>query len=502
MHISTATTLKLHKAHAMLKKSGRYINRYMISLLLAILPLSINTPSTLSEQFELFFFVWSVTLVVIAMIFGFGPAIAATVFSASIYYSLHFIEETLTTFQAAWQASYLLGFGLIVGALRYIEQRQTHAMTVRAQYFRALTEQSPNPIILKDEHDVIRYVSASIGGLLQYKDHELYGKDFAELIHPDDQKLHRAFYRTAVRAAGKRMNMELRMRRKDGTWIWVKNDLINMLNDDTIQSIVGSLYDISPMKLLDEERARILEREKKARSDAEQAVRARDEFLSIASHELKTPLTTILLQLQATLRRILTQSLVRFSGEKLLKSLTIAEQQSQQLESLIKDLLNVSLISTGRITLKKQPVDIAETVHSLVERFQEQAIQTGSQLRVEGATSLRGECDVVRFEQCIANLITNALKYGKEKPVVVTLTSVDGEARITVADEGIGIKDAHQEDIFEPFRRGSNTNGVKGLGVGLFIARQIARAHGGDIRLESHEGKGSKFTVHLPLGLS
>src|SRR3989338_10930519 len=142
------------------------------------------------------------------------------------------------------------------------------------------------------------------------------------------------YYQSVIRHPDTPMFIEMRMIQKDGTVIWLRNDTMNMLHDEETSAIIASFQDITEQKKHDEERLEIIKSEKSARNVAERAVRARDEFLSIASHELKTPLTTILLQLQATLRRIMTQSLVRFSGEKLAKSLTIAEQQSHRFETL------------------------------------------------------------------------------------------------------------------------------------------------------------------------
>ncbi|MBI4130247.1 PAS domain-containing sensor histidine kinase [Candidatus Roizmanbacteria bacterium] len=375
-----------------------------------------------------------------------------------------------------------------------------HRILARSeQYYRSLVNHSIHPIVLKDRSGKILYASKSLHRLLHTKPEDILGKDIDQFIHPEDQQQHTQFYQQAFQTLERPMKIEMRMKRKDGSWVWMQNDVMNQLHHPHIQAVISSFQDISKQKQLDTQQAEILEREKKARAIAEKAVRDRDEFLSIASHELKTPLSTIVLQLQATLRRILTQSLASFSGEKLVKSLTIAEEQSHRLTTLIRDLLNFSLITTGRIDLTYEPGDLSEIIRALVQRFEEQATSVGAYLRFQTTGSIVGQWDTIRLEQCISNLLTNALKYGKHKPIDILVYTYNQYACIAVKDYGIGIPADIQSIIFEPFRRGKNGKDIKGLGVGLFIARQIALAHGGTISVLSETGKGTTFTVYLPL---
>lgn len=478
------------------RKFARFAGTYIVSLVLSATPFVLLIPDS-GISYETFFPVWAMTAVIIVMMYGFGPGIAAGLFSGMVYYVSFVFSGIDSHNEGLLRTALIAGFGSMVAWLHELHQQQVRDIFVQEEYFRMLADRSIHPIVLKDEKGVILYASNSIDNVLHYRSKELIGKRLEAYIHPDDQARHKKFYQTVVKHPGEQMFIEMRMIQRDGTVVWLRNDTRNMLHDDVIEAVVASFQDITEQKKRDEERYEILQREKKARTVAERAVRARDEFLSIASHELRTPLTTILLQLQATLRRIMTQSLVRFSGEKLVKSLTIAEQQSQRLETLIKDLLNISLISTGRIEMKKEQMDIALLVHELVEKMQEQAKKAGITLSVSGASSLIVRCDPVRIEQCIANLLTNACKYGQGRPVSITVSSKGGRAYVAVADKGDGIPAELHELVFEPFKRGAHTDGIKGLGVGLFIARQIARAHGGDISLESTPGKGSTFTVSV-----
>ena len=243
----------------------------------------------------------------------------------------------------------------------------------------------------------------------------------------------------------------------------------------------------------------IIQKEREARKEAEEAIRARDEFLSIASHELKTPLTTIILRIQSTLDSILNQSLANFSGERLVSSLNIAHEQTRRLQSLIKDLLNFSLITTGKLQLELKEDDLSSVVKSVATRFEDHVTIAGASLKVEADAQIIGLWDQVRLDQAISNLLTNALKYGQGSPVELIVKKDSDRAKITVSDGGIGIDQNMQKAIFERFKRGTKDGKFQGLGIGLFIVKQIAEAHGGKVYVKSRFGEGSKFTLELPV---
>jgi len=233
--------------------------------------------------------------------------------------------------------------------------------------------------------------------------------------------------------------------------------------------------------------------------EARSAVQARDEFLSIASHELKTPLTSMLLQLQTVLRSIKSQSLADFSIEKTMVSLESTISQSKRLSKLVNDLLNISLITTGRLELEKEKTDLTQTVKEVLSRFEEQASREGSKITVDLTPKIIGNWDRIRIEQVVTNLVTNAIKYGNGKPIKLELSKNKKYAVLNVIDEGIGIPKDQQEKIFDRFQRGPVNSSIKGLGVGLYLISEIVKAHHGKITLESDAQKGSTFTVQLPL---
>lgn len=243
----------------------------------------------------------------------------------------------------------------------------------------------------------------------------------------------------------------------------------------------------------------IITSERKAKEEAQEAIRARDEFLSIASHELKTPLTTIILRIQSTLDSILNQSLASFSGEKLVSSLNIAHDQTRRLQNLIKDLLNFSLITTGKLHLELKEENLTELVKSVVNRFEDHLTLAGCSLKLDAGEDIKGLWDQVRLDQAFSNLLTNSIKYGEGSPIEITVVKDGDKAKITVADKGIGIDPRLQKTIFERFKRGTTDGKFQGLGVGLFIVKQIIEAHGGKVYVKSKLGDGSKFTLELPI---
>ncbi len=226
----------------------------------------------------------------------------------------------------------------------------------------------------------------------------------------------------------------------------------------------------------------------------QEAVRARDDFLSIASHELRTPLTPLRLQTQI-LRRLLAHGQTP-PREKLAASLDTLERQTERLGRLVSDLLDVSRITAGKLTLHRERLDLAEIASEVVERY---AGVSPSPIALQ-TQSAPGSWDRARLEQVATNLLANAIKYGEGKPIDVVVALKDGVAVLVVRDRGIGIAPQDAERIFGRFERATSATSYGGLGLGLYIAQQIAAAHGGRISVESAPGQGAAFTVALPPG--
>ena len=236
-------------------------------------------------------------------------------------------------------------------------------------------------------------------------------------------------------------------------------------------------------------------------SQANHAIALRDEFLSIASHELKTPLTTVVLHLQSTLHNIRNVSLSEFSVEHLLKVLQGMQNQTNRLSKMINDLLNISLITTHKMELELEDVDLSTLVQDVVDNFKvkEKYQREGSRINVNIKNGILGKWDKFRLEQALDNLISNALKYGNNNPIIVELERENSTAVIKVIDQGVGIKPSEIEKIFSLFKRGETEKDYKGLGIGLYIANNIVLLHGGKIDLNSKPNSGSTFTIYLPI---
>lgn len=230
--------------------------------------------------------------------------------------------------------------------------------------------------------------------------------------------------------------------------------------------------------------------------EAQRAIELRDEFVAIASHELRTPLTSLQLQLQS-----LNVALERSQpppDDRVTSKLRTAIRQTGRLGRLIDGLLDVSRLMTGRLTLEREPFDLVEMVRDVVERLNEEARRAGCRLVVHAGGPVRGNWDRLRLEQVLTNLVSNALKYAPRTDVEITVGTDGPWATLAVYDRGIGIAPEDIARIFAPFERAVPRRHYGGLGLGLYIARQIVEAHGGTIDVAARPGEGSTFTVRVP----
>ncbi|MFL5351104.1 ATP-binding protein [Archangium sp.] len=258
--------------------------------------------------------------------------------------------------------------------------------------------------------------------------------------------------------------------------------------DGEVEGGVGIIEDITAQRSAEAERTRLLR-------EAQDAIRVRDDFLTIASHELKTPLTPLALRLASLERRLERREQV---DPALLRH---ARQHLVRLAALINDLLDASRIEAGRLALHLEPTGL----DTLVERALTSMDAERGQHRIEyshPAEPVRIRGDAYRLEQVIANLLENALKYSPGDSTVRVTLEVRGDfVLLAVADEGIGIPRDQQEQLFERYFRARNVSVTSygGLGLGLYISRDIVERHGGRIWVESEVGRGATFYVALPM---
>jgi signal transduction histidine kinase len=242
------------------------------------------------------------------------------------------------------------------------------------------------------------------------------------------------------------------------------------------------------------ERALMMESERRARERAEHEVRQRDEFLTIASHELKTPLTTLKLQVQAVLRAARLDPNSPPPNERL----NLVERQVERLVGFIDTLLDVSRIRMNRLTLVREEVDLVALIREVVERLGADISQSHCTLALDLPAQLVGRWDRVRLEQVLMNLLSNAMKYGPDHPIEVHLQGTPTECVLVIRDQGIGIAPEDQQRIFGRFERGVSSRQYGGLGLGLWIVDQVVGALGGTINVDSQLGQGTAFTLKLP----
>ena len=228
------------------------------------------------------------------------------------------------------------------------------------------------------------------------------------------------------------------------------------------------------------------------------ALAARDTFLSVASHEMRTPLTPLSLKLEMLAREARALLPSPFA-QRVIGYTDATRRQVARLSSLVSDLLDVSRIAAGRFTVEREPVDLAAVVREVVARVEPQAQRAGSRLTLEAPEHLEAVSDRLRFDQVVTNLVDNAIKYGDGKPIHVRLSSEPGWAVLTVVDEGIGIDPAKLDIIFGRYERAVSERHYGGLGLGLYISRSVVEAMGGNVLASSERGAGATFEVRLPL---
>ncbi|AFY19719.1 hybrid sensor histidine kinase/response regulator [Pseudomonas sp. UW4] len=247
------------------------------------------------------------------------------------------------------------------------------------------------------------------------------------------------------------------------------------------------------------EQEALLEQLQNTQLELEQAVRMRDDFMSIVAHEVRTPLNGLILETQLRKMHLARDNAAAFTLDKMHAMVDRDERQIKSLIRLIEDMLDVSRIRTGKLSIRPTRFDLSTLVRDLLHNFSRQIDAAETSVTLDAEQPVIGNWDEFRIEQVISNLLTNALRYGAKSPVSVKVYSEGGQALVDVRDQGIGISEENQARIFQQFERVSARQAVAGLGLGLFISEQIVTAHGGTITVQSRIGEGALFRVCLPL---
>jgi signal transduction histidine kinase len=243
-----------------------------------------------------------------------------------------------------------------------------------------------------------------------------------------------------------------------------------------------------------------LRAERDARESAQRALGARQEFLVVAAHELRTPVTSLQLAVQVLVRRARQGRLVEAERPSLERMLDLVARQATSLSSLVDTLLDVSRIDDGSLHVVLSDVDLADAVTTAVAHLSEPLCASGSELTLDVHAPIVGHWDRARVEQVVTNLLSNAIKYGEGKPIEIRAAAQDGVARLVVQDHGMGIPPEEVQRIFGRFERAVSSRHYGGLGLGLYVVQRIVERLGGTLECESTFHEGSTFIVTVPRG--
>jgi two-component system sensor kinase FixL len=332
---------------------------------------------------------------------------------------------------------------------------------------RLLLETAPDALVITDPRGRIVFINPQAELLFGYQGHELVGAPLERLI----PKL------VGVRSDGSEFPAEL--------------SLTPLETEDGLLTVAAVRErEASERHKVAEERIRL--------AQAQEAVRVRDEFLSIAAHELRTPLTALQLQLDGivqSLRAI--DPAVRQAYARLQARLEKAVRNTGRLTDLVNTLLDLSRIMGDRLQLRVEVTDLAALVREVAEDFCEPD-RPGGPVIIDAPERLEAVCDRFRFEQILNNMLSNAVKYGQGRPVELHLSGDAHSVRLAVRDHGIGIAPEDRERIFQKFERAAAARNYGGMGLGLYISRYLVEAHGGAMTVDATLGEGTTFIVQLP----
>jgi signal transduction histidine kinase len=232
-------------------------------------------------------------------------------------------------------------------------------------------------------------------------------------------------------------------------------------------------------------------------AELEAALRLRDEFISVAAHELRTPLTSVQMRLDG-LRRQFSKDKLQ-ADQQIVRSIDVASNQTRRISALTDQLLDIARLTSGRLEIVREEYNLTDLLENIRQQFEAAASRAGSplEMRIE-TTPLPVLIDQLRMEQVAANLVSNAIRYGGGGPIEIFARRENERVLFGVRDQGVGIPQENLVRIFERFERGTTDQSTGGLGLGLYIAKEIVELHDGTLAVESEPGKGSTFTVDLP----
>jgi PAS domain S-box-containing protein len=374
-------------------------------------------------------------------------------------------------------------------------KRAERAVRESEERFRALIEKSSDIITIVGQDGNVRFISPSSETVLGYTPDEMIGKSQMELIHPDDREIAATRIAEQLATPNALAHTEMRVRRKDGTYILLESVARSLFHVPSIQGMVVNSRDITDRREVERQRAeaealrRMVEQER-------QAIERKWRFVREMAHELRTPLAVM-----QTARDMLERYHDRLAPERRQSHLDEIGQQINAMTTMLNDVLTFSKGEAGRLEFSPRPLDLSAFCAAVVEQIRSTDKRDHAiTLVVDEPAAGLYLLDEKLMRNIVGNLVSNAVKYSPAgSEIRVELTS-DGQAvEIRVSDQGIGIPAEDQAHLFEPFYRASNAHQLKGTGLGLSIVRASVQAHGGEIACESQPGKGTTFRVRLPV---
>jgi len=382
------------------------------------------------------------------------------------YYRLHLDGK---------EAIQLLSFALEGYLIIVISEKLTNAIKKNqadSSMFGAILEKSSDGIVVVNTEGKRTYCSPSVKNIIGYTDQEYLNFPPWLLGHPDELQDIKEKYQRLINEPGGNTILIHRMRHKMGHWIWVESRVTNLLHEPKVAAMIANFNDVTERVENDQ---------------------LRRDFIGVVSHELRSPLTGIKLYGQLLYKK-LSDTDNGASAEFLKKIL----QQVNHMERMLADLTDVATIRTGRMQLNIAPFDFNLLANEVAESLQQATEKHCIQLNLKALNEI--SADEERLRQVVVNLVSNAIKYSPDGgDITISSEEKDGYLIVCVQDNGMGIPVSDKDRIFDRlYRVSGQTKGIKGLGLGLYICKQIIQLHGGSIEVESEEGKGSAFRISLP----
>jgi len=373
-------------------------------------------------------------------------------------------------------------------------KRVEEAVRAKEEYFRALMENSQDAMIVLNGDGSMRDVSTSIESVTGYKVRDLKAVKPFEFVHRDDLANVTELFLQLVQNPGAIERRELCYRHKDGSWHHAEAIGQNLLDDPTVGGIVVNFRDVTERKQAQEKLEKLYKKEMKLRQQLEEEMKKRVEFTRALAHELKTPLTPVVMSSE-----LLTSEL---KDETLLKVAQNISRGASNLNSRIDELLDLARGEIGMLQVKPEEVDVLQLLREVVEDVAPMTSSRGQSLISKLPSSLPlAWCDKVRLRQIMLNLLNNAFKFTPEGgQITLRARQEDANLIVEIHDTGPGIAGEEQQQLFEPYHRvDSDRERLSGLGLGLALCKTLVEIHGGRIWVKSHAGKGSTFSFSLPL---